>query len=272
MKRRACVLILVTLPLSACGGFDSLFSPYYFPQYNSYGPQSYNPYAYGTSYGRIEQSKTPGYLDRGRATGVVSLEGGIGREYMGGGKLIRSSDMGEGLSMRDAFNAGTRYDVSATYPRSSEGRYFTGTAYRTDFNGRTQNLSASRSLPIRGRISDYKAHGVEFGVRQYSPQPIKIIHPFIEGRLGGAYVDDIFVQNDAGRTRLYQSGWVPTATALVGFEAPAFEPFSVGVETGVKVQGRLEADKGFAARSVNSRTTSGSAVTIPLTLRGRYRF
>ena len=174
--------------------------------------------------------------------------------------------------MKQAYGNGTRFDVSATYPRPSQGRYFTGTAYRTTYSGRDVSLPAIARPPLTGRISDYRMHGVEFGVRQYSPKTAHVFHPFIEARLGGAYVDDVSVKNNAGRTRLYESGWVPTASAMVGFEAPASEPLTVGVETGVKVQGRLKADDSLRARQVNARSTSGSAVTIPLILRGRYRF
>ena len=264
--KKIIVLSTCVLPLSACGWWDSAFAPYY---------ASSSPY---NNYGQARYSRGPGYYDRRRPDGVVSLEGGIGADFITGGNLIDAGnarlDGGQinGFSMRDAFETGTRYDVTATYP-VNDNRYFTGTAYRTTYDGKTVNLPPQSGAPIAGTLSDYQAHGIEFGLRQYSPAPSGIIHPFVEGRIGGAYVDDIALRRGTERIALFNRGWVPSASAMIGFEAPASNQFTVGMETGLRYQGRLgvitqEPTRDFTG---NARS-SGSLFSAPVMLRGRYRF
>lgn len=277
--KKIVALSACVLPLSACGWWDGALAPYYASSspYNHYGHNNYQ-----ARYSRAPYTRAPGFHDRRRAKGVVSLEGGVGLDYIAGGHLIdagnaRSDGLSinsapNTLSMRDAFGTGTRYDMTATYP-VNENRFFTGTAYRTTHNGKLVNLRSQNGAPLVGQLSDYQAHGIEFGLRQYSPTPRGIIHPFVEGRIGGAYVDDIAVSRGVERTALFESGWVPSASAMIGFEAPTSNRFTVGMETGLRYQGRLGAvSKGPSRAVIGNARSSGTLISAPVILRGRYKF
>lgn len=262
MKR----LILITVlgfPLAGCGWWDGAFAPYYPNPYSSYGDR----------YGQIQPQRGPGFNDRRSAKGQLAIEGGVGADFITSGKLIQGNQtVTQSLSMKDAYGTGRRYAVRATYPRPTANRYFTASAYRSEFDGKAQSFSAPQTVSQSGTLSDYTSQGVEFGLRQYSARPFGVAHPYAEARLGGAYVDDISVVQGAQRTALYQGGWVPTGAAVVGFEVPAMNRFTVGLETGLRYQGRLSVANTPEARVITNNRGTGSLVTVPLTLRGRYRF
>ncbi|WP_371397131.1 hypothetical protein [Fretibacter rubidus] len=271
MMKKTLIVSIMTLPLASCGWWDGAFAPYYaFPAQTA----SYGTYAYAPT-----PQTAPGQIDRRRAKGVVSLEGGIGADFIAGGQLIDAGNariatgaVPQNLAMSDAFGTGTRFDATATYP-VSENRYFTGTAYRTTHDGKAVNLRTQTGTPLVGQLSDYRAHGVEFGLRQYAPNPRYVVHPFIEGRVGGAYVDGVSLDQGVSRTALFNSGWVPTGAVVVGFEAPTSNRFTVGMETGIRYQGRLGATPQPLSRDVTGAArASGSLISVPVVLRGRYRF
>lgn len=261
--KRLIFVTLLALPLSACGWWDGAFAPYYANPSSSYG----NPY------GQMQSVRGPGFYDRRTAKGQLAIEGGVGADFIASGKLVQGNQI---VSMKDAYGTGTRYAVRATYPRAAEGRYFTASAYRSEFDGKAQVFTAPQIARQSGTLSDYTSQGVEFGLRQYSPQPSSLLggiaHPYIEGRLGGAYVDDISLNQGVQRTALYNGGWVPTGAAMVGVEVPAYNRFTVGIETGLRYQGRLSAVNTATANSITGARSTGSLITVPLTLRGRYKF
>ena len=266
MIKKTFAVSALTLPLASCGWWDGAFAPYYTVPYGTY------------AYDRLPHT-APGHYDRRRAEGIVSLEGGAGADFITGGDLIRADNariatgaVPQNLSMADAFGTGVRYDATATYPMSGS-RYFTGTAYRTTYDGKAVNLRTQTGTPLVGKLTDYRAHGVEFGLRQYAPNPRYVVHPFIEGRIGGAYVDGVSLDQGVSRTALFDSGWVPTGAAMVGFEAPTSNRFTVGMETGLRYQGRLGTSPQPLSRDVTgSARASGSVISVPVVLRGRYRF
>ena len=238
---------VITLPLASCGWWDGSFAPYYaYP----------NSPSLGAGYYGATQHAAPGRRDRNRPKGMVSLEGGAGVDFITGGDLIRGGQ--QSIAMKDAFGNGTRYDASATIPVANN-RYFTGTAYRASYNGRDAVVTVQNSAPIAGRVSDYRAHGAEFGIRQYAPSRRYAVQPFAEGRIGGAYVDGISINQGASNIPLSNSGWVPTGAAIIGFETPTSSRFTAGVETGLRYQGRLSTAPGF--RPSGAGGLSGSLIT-----------
>lgn len=273
MRRFLCLTAL--LPLSACGWWDGAFAPY------SYGnPADYGVADYSQRYGAAPRAaRGPGFYDRRTPKGQLALEGGAGFVPIAGGTLIDPNrarggfPVGNKRTYEDVYKTGSRLSVSATYPRPAQSRYFTATAYRTNHSGSNISFVATNRAPVTGRLSDYTAHGVEFGLRQYSDHSFGPAHPFVEGRIGGAYIDDISIQGPVRTTRLFGSGWVPTASALIGVEAPAYNQFTVGIDAGLSYQGRLGADEsGLAQNVLGGARRSGSMIATPVTLRGRYRF
>ena len=68
--------------------------------------------------------------------------------------------------------------------------------------------------------------------------------------------------------------WVPTAAGLVGIETPVARYTTIGLETGLRYQGGLESDTSVlsAGSQLGGLNNNNSRLSIPLTLRGRYRF
>ena len=135
-------------------------------------------------------------------------------------------------------------------------------------------------------MSDYEAYGVEAGLRQYSAPfnfpVVNSIRPYVEGRLGVSRVSSIDLEDtqlggavfSAEDIPFYESSWVPTAAGLVGVETPLTRYSTIGVETGLRYQGALESDTSVlgAGSTLGGLNNNSSRLSIPLTLRGRYRF
>jgi len=135
-------------------------------------------------------------------------------------------------------------------------------------------------------LTDYEAFGVEVGLRQYfAPRRSPLVNsfrPYVEGRLGVSRVNDISLTDAelagapvvAGDIPLYEDSWVPTAAGLVGVETPVSRFSTIGLETGIRYQGGLESDTSFlgAGTVAGGLNNNAGRLSIPLTLRGRYRF
>ena len=159
---------------------------------------------------------------------------------------------------------------------------------RADSDG-VQNLGTINGQDFTGRLTDYEAYGVEVGLRQYSaPWKAPIVdsvRPYVEGRLGASRVSSIDLVDaqlsgtgpfalPAAEIPFNDGSWVPTAAGLVGVETPIARYTTLGLETGVRYQGGLESDTSVlgVGSPLGGLNNNNSRITIPLTLRGRYRF
>jgi len=150
----------------------------------------------------------------------------------------------------------------------------------------TQNLGTINGQQITGALSDYDAYGVELGLRQYfapTKAPlVNSIRPYVEARGGVSRVESIDLVGVAnngtpvGNQSLpfYDGSWVGTAAGLVGVETPIAKYTTIGLETGVRYQSGLESDNSILVpgRALSGLNNNRGRVTVPLTLRGRYRF
>lgn len=230
-----------------------------------------------------------------------NIEAGVGPEFIVGGNALTGSQTHEGIvdpvtvlndvSMDSAYNTGYRADLGASYAFTPN-RKLTGQVYYSQADGKDIAFGSQNDVELRGQMSDYKSYGVEAGLRQYfhpSPMPLlNSVRPYVEGKVGAAHVDSIGLENVRGVTAtnpltptslaLYESGWVPTGAALVGVETPLFSRMTVGVETGVRYNGKPKSDNSDfgAPGDFNTRysglNNGGDRWSIPLTIRGRYRF
>lgn len=216
-----------------------------------------------------------------------NVEGGYGREFLTGGNVISTAANGLNLTtpnkvtMKNAFEDGERYDLGASYALNPNRKVILN-GYKSKFEGERQNLGTQGASTLSGQFSDYEAYGIEAGVRQYAlpvRMPlVKSIRPYLEARAGISKVDDINISGVIGTSpagvatnltgyNVYEGGWVPTAAGLVGVETPLFNRMTVGVETGLRYSGKLDAaDGGFAGAD------GASKWSVPVSLRGRYRF
>jgi hypothetical protein len=219
-----------------------------------------------------------------------NVEGGVGVDDIVGGNLTRASKAEAiagtaltSITMDDAFDRGRRLEIGGSYAMNPN-RKVSLTGYNTSANGNRVALGQQGANVVAGDVSDYDAYGLEVGLRQYAlpvkAPLIKSVRPYVEARLGAAHVDDIALTNvtrggvSAANIGLYDSSWVPTGAGLIGLETPVFNRFTMGVETGIRYDGKLKSDEsslapGTAFAGANS---DGARWSVPVTLRGRYRF
>ena len=219
-----------------------------------------------------------------------NAEGGIGTEFITGNKFLRASQthnvantQPRSTSMENAFDEGVRLELGGSYALNPN-RKVTVLGYNTSHNGNRVSLGQTAGQVVSGDLSDYDSTGVEVGLRQYAlpinAPLVNSIRPYVEGRIGAAYVDDIGLNNvtrgaaTAADIALYDSTWVPTGAGLIGVETPVFNRFTMGVETGIRYNGKLDAADGglTGGQPFAGLNNGGDKWSVPLTLRGRYRF
>lgn len=232
----------------------------------------------------------------GKTLSRWNIEAGVGPEFNAGGTVISGDKTHPGftnsninnLSYNDAYDTGVRYEMGGSYAVNPN-RKITGQVHYSAANGKDVQIGTRNDNALRGSLSDYKSYGLEMGLRQYA-QPtnfpvVKSVRPYVEGKIGAAHVDDIAMTNirevgvaaPAGSIGFYEGGWVPTAAGMVGMETPVFNRFTMGVETGVRYMGKLKSDaSGMAGPGgfdyLGGANNGGGRWSVPLTIRGRYRF
>ncbi len=222
-----------------------------------------------------------------------NLEGGIGAVFPVGRNILTPSRTNNvagtdfnSVSFNDAYDAGFRAELGGSYALAPNTKVtLLGHYEKADSNG-PLDLGTINGDAFTGALTDYEAYGVELGLRQYfAPQPIPVlnsIRPYVEGRVGVSHVDDISLVGaelagapfSAGPIPLYEDSWVGTAAGLVGVETPIARFTTIGLETGVRYQGGLQSDTSVlaAGTAIGGLNNNRGRLSIPVTLRGRYRF
>ncbi len=243
-------------------------------------------HAQNNSYGAYKTSQQPRQHNTNHLA-RWNVEGGFGREFMAGGNLLSGADNSlrittpAKLSMKSAYETGKRFDLGGSYAVNPNRKLIVN-GFQSKFDGERQIIGTQGATTLSGQISDYDSYGIEAGMRQYflpmNAPLVRSVRPYVEGRLGATHVDDINigqitrtspggVVTNRGSYRAYDGGWVPNAAGLVGVETPLFNRMTVGVETGIRYSGKLDAvPGGFAGEN------GGEKWSVPLSLRGRYRF
>ncbi|PHR91310.1 MAG: hypothetical protein COA69_12425 [Robiginitomaculum sp.] len=227
--------------------------------------------------------------------GKFSVSGALGTGFIVGGHAVTGNDAAynpvldiHNVSMQDAYKKGFRGELGVGY-RIGKKNELTVNGYYQQAKGKDTTLGQHISgSPLEGQLSAYKGYGVELGLRHnmntFKAPLIKNITPFIEARLGFGHVSDIAI-NDlrvAGTaigpvsTPFYEGGWVPTASGLIGFEKPISRHMSIGLETGIRYEKSLSADSTFVpvvpGGPLGQSANGGSRWSVPIQIRGRYRF
>lgn len=229
---------------------------------------------------------------QGQCLSRWNLEAAIGPEFIIDGNGVTGDRInnipgvvGNNESFGSAFDDGVRYELGGSYALSPN-RKVTLIGHYANADGNDVTLGTVNGAALSGTLSDYERYGVEAGLRQYfRPRAVPIVkglRPYVEGRLGATNVDDISLNNatlgaaafNGGTAAFYEGGWVPTAAGLVGVEAPIFNRATLGLETGLRYTGTLDTDTSdFGPGVPLAGTNNGSSNwTVPVMLRGRYRF
>ena len=256
--------------------------------YNQYTQQA-GYYGQHTGHNTVAKSG----CNSGNCLARWNLEGGIGASFPAGNNIITSSRVNanpnnefNSLSFGDAYDTGVRAELGGSYALSPNRKVTLLGHYEQADSAGVQNWGAIGGQNLTGSLSDYESYGAEIGLRQYF-KPVNgvifnSVRPYVEGRVGASHVDDISARDlqlggaafNGGEVGLYRDSWVPTAAGLVGIETPVARYTTIGLETGLRYQGGLESD----TRDLGPGSTLGGLnnnqgrLSVPVTLRGRYRF
>jgi hypothetical protein len=237
----------------------------------------------------------------GKALSRWNIEGGVGADFVVGGDAITGSQAHTGflnptttvadVKMKDVYAVGYRAELGGSYALNPNRKLTLQGSY-AQADGNEVTWGTQDTATLRGTMSDYKSYGVEAGVRQYI-RPVRVpllksVRPYIEGKVGAAYQDAIRLENinEVGgpanlatptSLAMYESGWVPTGAGMIGLETPIFKRFTMGIETGIRYAGTPQSDNSDkAAGTFNARysgaNNGGDRWSVPVTIRGRYRF
>lgn len=277
VNMRKLLIGTAAIALSGCswfGGSNHHNTGYHYPQQQNYYQQT-----------QQKPEKCCKRLSR------WNIEGAIGPEYFLGGDAI-TNDVNDitgvvanETSINDAFDEGLRYELGGSYALNPNRKVTLMGSY-AEADGDNVTLGSIDGNAVTGQFSDYQRYGVEVGLRQYmTPTPAPIfgsVRPYVEGKVGAAHVDDIVLTNvqsagaayNGGTIRMYEKGWVPTAAGMVGVEAPVFKRATLALETGIRYTGVLESDtRDLGPGAPLAGTNNGmQSWTVPVQLRGRYRF
>jgi len=265
------------------------------------GGYSHGPTGYGHAPASYDPCNPYAGLNGNAACTKAStwnIEGAIGKDYMVGGDFTTPEDVAavpgltpNGVSMSDAYDSGTRYELGASYAVNPN-RKITGMASWSNAEGNDVAFGTFAGPPantLRGTVSDYKTFGLEAGLRQYfRPRPaplVNSIRPYVEAKLGATKVDDITISNlrdnggtvNGGTAQFYDGGWVPTAAGMIGVEAPVFQRATLALETGIRYRGALDGNNtdfgpGGGVGVLAGLNNGSENFSVPVQLRGRYRF
>ncbi|WP_298918021.1 hypothetical protein [uncultured Algimonas sp.] len=251
----------------------------------------YNAPVYGASYGAPASKCAPGHavLANGNCLSRLNIEGGIGVSYNVGGDVITGDEATfagtdvRNVEFKDAYERGRRAEAGFSYATNANTKVTAMAFIDKAESAGEQDFGTIDGRDFTGSLSDYRSTGLELGVRRYfNPRPAPIVRslrPYIEARVGAAYQDSVYIDNAAvggdalGRVALKESGWVPSAAGLIGVETPLTRFSTIGLETGIRYTGKTDAvDDNFGPAPFEGLAEGGERISVPLMLRGRYRF
>ncbi|MBL4596551.1 MAG: hypothetical protein JKX99_08245 [Robiginitomaculum sp.] len=190
----------------------------------------------------------------------------------------------------DAYDNGLRYQAGISYEVSNTVDITLAANYATS-DGRTLEVGNVSGIdPITADFGDYETYGAEIGLRKYFRNKTfahllsPAVSPYIGLNVGIQHVESIgailtsdgFVgigQPTSINAEFYEDSLVPTAQIIVGAEWRANNNFSIGLETGVRYRGDLSAgDNTLVAIGLQEARDNSHNISIPITLRGRFKF
>ena len=256
---------------------------------------NYNQYQQPGYYGQktVQNTAPATRCHTGNCLARWNLEGGIGAVFPAGKNIVTASRTNanpntdfNSVSFGDAYDTGFRGELGGSYALAPNTKVtLLGHYEHADGDG-AQDWGTIGGETLTGELTDYKAYGAELGLRQYFKPVNGIIfnsvRPYVEGRAGVSRVSDIGVRNtqlggaafSANEIPLYDDSWVGTGAGLIGVETPIARYTTIGLETGVRYQGGLESDNSVlaAGSTLGGLNNNRGRFSIPVTLRGRYRF
>ena len=260
---------------------------------NSNAKNSYNHYANSGSYGYKSQTNRGG-CNSGQCLSRWNLEAAVGPTFNVGGNAITGDRTNEGtgaairnVDFSELYKPGIRGELGGSYALSPNRKITGNVFYEQAESDGVRNLGTLGGQNVAGALSDYESYGGEIGLRQYfAPRRggrlIGNIRPYVEGRLGATRLQSVDLQGAtvagaplaAADIPFYRSSWVGSGAGLVGVETPIARHTTLAIESGVRYTQGPRTDRTVlgAGNALGGINNGGGRVSIPVMLRGRYRF
>ena len=260
---------------------------------NSNAKNSYNHYANSGSYGYKSQTNRGG-CNSGQCLSRWNLEAAVGPTFNVGGNAITGDRTNEGtgadirtVDFSELYKPGIRGELGGSYALNPNRKITGNVFYEQAESDGVRNLGTLRGQNVAGALSDYESYGGEIGLRQYfAPRRggrlIGNIRPYVEGRLGATRLQSVDLQGAtvagaplaAADIPFYRSSWVGSGAGLVGVETPIARHTTLAIESGVRYTQGPRTDRTVlgAGNALGGINNGGGRVSIPVMLRGRYRF
>ncbi len=251
-------------------------SPLYVPQpYPAYYGVPQFRGAYGGGFGSVGGVALPFGVELGGGTNF-DIGGDIFTEKAAGpasGNPAINTGGTSGISYADAFSKGTSLGGALTYD-VSQNTTLLGVVDYTSADGDTVN--AYQTVDARGafesidaEFSDLDLWTIEGGVRQYIGQNPGL-RPYVGATAGFTHNNDVTLNRtyssdgaafDATPLEYVDSGWNPTASAVIGAEMAVGSRAAIGVESGLRWRDNMD-----------TLFESEDRWSVPVKLRGRVSF
>lgn len=233
----------------------------------------------GSSYGHTAQptynpygaSAAP-YRHHQRTVGGTRIEADLSYEQFIDGNIIDAGTViGPATTLdvgyKDAFKPGYRASIGLARDFRPNTTVTAKGFYQQADGEDGVAIATVGGVNSNANFSDFKSYGGELGLRQYLSPVQTRLRPFVGATVGAAYVDDISIDAGGPATVFNEAGWTATASATGGFEMPISPTSSLALESGLRWSGAQD-------RSTIGATfgEDNSRLSVPVTLRGRFRF
>lgn len=248
---------------------------------------------FGGQGGHYSAAPSPSHMcSSGKCYSRFNLEGGVGVSSMVDGRAVTASQsaspgMGD-FTMRAMYDMGVRAELGGSMALSPNTKLTAiGHYEHAGSAGETGWGFTPGGQKFRGALSDYEAWGGELGLRHYfAPQRgigLRSVRPYLEARVGTSRINDISIEQatldgvavNGGQIAFYDDTWVASGSGLIGLETPLTQYSTIALETGLRYRGDLDADNtdiAGPAAFLAGANDGGSALSVPVMIRGRYRF
>jgi hypothetical protein len=230
--------------------------------YGHHAQPTYNPYGGAATHYRGQTSN----VSPTRLEFDLSYEDFVDGNIIDAGAVV-GPDTTVDVGYKDAFKPGYRASVGLARDFRPNTTFVAKGFYQQADGEDGVTIATNGGGNVNANFSDYKSYGAELGLRQYLGQPQSRLRPFVGGTIGAAFIDDISIDNGGPATVINDSGWSATASATGGFEVPLSPTASFAVESGIRwTDAQDRSAFGATLGDDNSR------LSVPVTLRGRFRF
>lgn len=257
MKNRLLVTAIgaAAMAVTGCAYQGSTYGHHAQPTYNPYGGSTATHY-------------------RGQQTHVspTRLEFDLSYEEFVDGNIIDSGtnvggDITADVGYQDAFKPGFRASVGLARDFRPNTTVMAKGFYKEAEGEDGVTVATNGGGNINANFSDYKSYGAELGLRQYLSPAQTRLRPYVGATVGAEFVEDISIIAGGPQLLLNEAGWTATASATGGFEMPISASSSLAVESGIRWSDAQDRSTfGALLGDDNSR------LSVPVTLRGRFRF